>query len=95
MATIALAWVLQNPVVDTPIVGATGQHHLTDTVAALDIDLRRMNSLPLRRPTCAEHRRTSEPELGRTAAHMTRTHLPDARTLKASYRRKSAGAGWR
>jgi 1-deoxyxylulose-5-phosphate synthase len=39
MATIALAWVLNNPVVDAPIVGATKEHHLTDAVAALDITL--------------------------------------------------------
>ncbi|SHN39810.1 aldo/keto reductase [Cryptosporangium aurantiacum] len=39
MAQVALAWVLQNPVVTAPIVGATKQHHLTDAVAALDIHL--------------------------------------------------------
>ncbi len=39
MATIALAWVLKNPIVDAPIVGATKQHHLSDAVAALDITL--------------------------------------------------------
>jgi 1-deoxyxylulose-5-phosphate synthase len=39
MATIALAWVLQNPVVDAPIVGSTKPHHLADAVAALDIQL--------------------------------------------------------
>jgi len=39
MATIALAWVLKHPVVDAPIVGATKKHHLTDAVAALDIEL--------------------------------------------------------
>jgi aryl-alcohol dehydrogenase-like predicted oxidoreductase len=31
--------VLRNPVVDAPIVGATKAHHLTDAVAALDIEL--------------------------------------------------------
>ena len=39
MAQVALAWVLRNPVVTAPIVGATKPHHLTDAVAALDIRL--------------------------------------------------------
>jgi aryl-alcohol dehydrogenase-like predicted oxidoreductase len=39
MATIAMAWVLRNPVVDAPIIGATKDHHLTDAAAALEIDL--------------------------------------------------------
>ncbi len=39
MAQIGLAWVLKNPVVSAPIVGATKPQHLTDAVAALDIDL--------------------------------------------------------
>ena len=39
MAQVALAWVLKNPVVDAPIVGATKQHHLADAVAALDLEL--------------------------------------------------------
>ncbi|MFD6339626.1 aldo/keto reductase [Streptomyces sp. NPDC060131] len=39
MATIALAWVLKNPLVDAPIVGATKDHHLPAAVAALDITL--------------------------------------------------------
>jgi aryl-alcohol dehydrogenase-like predicted oxidoreductase len=39
MAQVAMAWVLKNPVVDAPIVGATRQHHLTDAVAALDLQL--------------------------------------------------------
>ncbi|MCL8026411.1 aldo/keto reductase [Nocardioides bruguierae] len=39
MAQVALAWVLRNPVVDAPIVGATKPHHLADAAAALDIDL--------------------------------------------------------
>jgi aryl-alcohol dehydrogenase-like predicted oxidoreductase len=39
MARIALAWVLRNPVVVAPIVGATSEHHLTDAVAALGIHL--------------------------------------------------------
>jgi aryl-alcohol dehydrogenase-like predicted oxidoreductase len=39
MAQIALAWVLKNPVVTAPIVGATKPHHLADAAAALDIQL--------------------------------------------------------
>jgi aryl-alcohol dehydrogenase-like predicted oxidoreductase len=39
MAQVAIAWVLHNPVVDAPIVGPTKSHHLTDAVAALDIEL--------------------------------------------------------
>ena len=39
MASVAMAWVLRNPVVDAPIIGATKDHHLTDAAAALDIDL--------------------------------------------------------
>jgi aryl-alcohol dehydrogenase-like predicted oxidoreductase len=39
MAQVALAWVLRNPVVDAPIVGATKQHHLADAAAAIDLDL--------------------------------------------------------
>jgi 1-deoxyxylulose-5-phosphate synthase len=39
MAQVALAWVLKNPVVAAPIVGATKPHHLADAVAALDAPL--------------------------------------------------------
>ena len=39
MAQIALAWVLNNPVVTAPIVGTTRAHHLTDAAAALTIQL--------------------------------------------------------
>jgi aryl-alcohol dehydrogenase-like predicted oxidoreductase len=39
MAQVALAWLLTRPVVSAPIVGATKPHHLTDAVAALDLDL--------------------------------------------------------
>jgi 1-deoxyxylulose-5-phosphate synthase len=39
MAQVALAWVLKNPMVAAPIVGPTKPHHLTDAVAALDVDL--------------------------------------------------------
>ena len=39
MAQVALAWVLHNPVVSAPIVGSTKPHHLSDAVAALDLEL--------------------------------------------------------
>ena len=39
MAQIGLAWVLKNPVVSAPIVGSTKPQHLSDAVAALEIDL--------------------------------------------------------
>lgn len=39
MAQVALAWVLRNPVVDAPIVGATKVHHIEDAAAALDVHL--------------------------------------------------------
>jgi 1-deoxyxylulose-5-phosphate synthase len=39
MAQVALAWVLKNPVVAAPIVGATKPYHLPDAVAALDVQL--------------------------------------------------------
>jgi aryl-alcohol dehydrogenase (NADP+) len=38
-AQVALAWVLQQPAVTSPIVGATKAHHLDDAVAALDVTL--------------------------------------------------------
>ena len=39
MAQVALAWVLKNPVVTAPIVGATKSHHLADAAAAVDVHL--------------------------------------------------------
>jgi aryl-alcohol dehydrogenase (NADP+) len=39
MAQVALAWVLRNPVVSSPIIGATKPHHLTDAVAAVEVEL--------------------------------------------------------
>ena len=39
MAQVALTWVLNNPVVTAPIVGATKPHHLPDAVAALQLEL--------------------------------------------------------
>jgi aryl-alcohol dehydrogenase-like predicted oxidoreductase len=39
MAQVALAWVLTNPVVSAPIIGATRPHHLDDAAAAVDLEL--------------------------------------------------------
>jgi aryl-alcohol dehydrogenase-like predicted oxidoreductase len=39
MAQVALAWVLRNPVISAPIVGATKEHHLADAAAAVDVTL--------------------------------------------------------
>jgi aryl-alcohol dehydrogenase (NADP+) len=38
-AQVALAWVLLNPVVSSPIVGATKPEHLADAVASLEVKL--------------------------------------------------------
>jgi aryl-alcohol dehydrogenase-like predicted oxidoreductase len=38
-AQIALAWLLDNPAVSAPIVGATKPHHIEDAIGALDIRL--------------------------------------------------------
>ena len=38
-AQVALAWVLQQPGIAAPIVGASKMHHLDDAVAALEVDL--------------------------------------------------------
>jgi aryl-alcohol dehydrogenase-like predicted oxidoreductase len=38
-AQVALAWVLANPLVTAPIIGATKPHHLEDALAALSIQL--------------------------------------------------------
>jgi aryl-alcohol dehydrogenase (NADP+) len=38
-AQIALAWVLINPVVSSPIVGATKPEHLADAAASIDVEL--------------------------------------------------------
>jgi aryl-alcohol dehydrogenase (NADP+) len=38
-AQVALAWLLAQPVVTSPIVGVTKLEHLQDAVAAVDLDL--------------------------------------------------------
>ena len=39
MAQVALAWVLTNPIVSAPIVGATKPHRLADTAVAVAVTL--------------------------------------------------------
>ncbi len=39
MAQVALAWLLAQPTVTAPIVGATKAHHLDDALAAMEISL--------------------------------------------------------
>ena len=36
---MALAWVLANPAVTAPIVGVTKSQHLSDAIAAVDVEL--------------------------------------------------------
>ncbi len=50
MAQIALAWVLRNPLVSAPIVGATKPHHLPEAVAALDLRLTDEEAATLEEP---------------------------------------------
>ena len=50
MAQVALAWVLRNPGVSAPIVGATKPHHLSEAVAALDIELTEDEARTLEEP---------------------------------------------
>jgi aryl-alcohol dehydrogenase-like predicted oxidoreductase len=38
-AQVALAWLLRNPVVTSPIVGVTKPSHLSDAIAAVDVEL--------------------------------------------------------
>ena len=38
-AQVALAWIIQQPTVTAPIVGASKPHHLDDAVAALSLNL--------------------------------------------------------
>jgi len=36
---VALAWVLANPAITSPIIGASKPHHLEDAVKALEVKL--------------------------------------------------------
>jgi 1-deoxyxylulose-5-phosphate synthase len=50
MAQVALAWVLTNPIVSAPIVGATKPHHLTEAVNALELTLTEEEITALEKP---------------------------------------------
>jgi 1-deoxyxylulose-5-phosphate synthase len=50
MAQIALAWVLRNPLVTSPIVGATKPHHLPEAVDALRMGLSEEEAQELETP---------------------------------------------
>lgn len=39
MAQVAMAWLLAQPVVTSPIIGVTRMDHLTDALAAVDLEL--------------------------------------------------------
>jgi aryl-alcohol dehydrogenase-like predicted oxidoreductase len=54
MAQVALAWVLAEPVVSCPIVGATKPKHLQDAVKALDIVLTDDELAALEEPYAAQ-----------------------------------------
>ena len=50
MAQIALAWVLRNPLVSAPIVGATRPNHLPEAVDAVGLSLTDEEVLELEGP---------------------------------------------
>jgi 1-deoxyxylulose-5-phosphate synthase len=50
MAQVALAWVLTNPIVSAPIVGAAKPHHLTEAVNALELTLTEEEITALEKP---------------------------------------------
>ncbi len=56
MAQVALAWLLTKPIVSAPIVGATKPHHLTDAVAAVDLELTDEEIQRLEEPYVAQPR---------------------------------------
>ena len=56
MAQVALAWVLRNPAVSAPIVGATKRHHLPEATAALELKLTGDEAAASKRPTATTGR---------------------------------------
>jgi aryl-alcohol dehydrogenase-like predicted oxidoreductase len=49
-AQVAMAWLLANPAVTAPIVGVTRSQHLTDAIAAVDLDLSEEDIVALEEP---------------------------------------------
>ncbi|WP_354234063.1 aldo/keto reductase [Arthrobacter sp. UYEF3] len=49
-AQVALAWLLQQPAVTAPIIGATNERHLSDAVAALELTLDKSEHAELESP---------------------------------------------
>jgi aryl-alcohol dehydrogenase-like predicted oxidoreductase len=49
-ASVALAWLIGQPGVVAPIIGATSEHHLTDALTALTIELNRTEKADVERP---------------------------------------------
>jgi len=83
-AQVALAWLLHNPAVTAPILGATKLHHIDDAITALDIRFTDQELDTLEeayRPQQVQHDRNEQLQSGQTAAA----------DLKRLFR-KSAGA---
>lgn len=53
-AQVALAWLLHQPTVTAPIIGAAKPHHIEDAVAATELELTDKELAELARP-CAPH----------------------------------------
>lgn len=47
---VALAWVLRNPAITSPIIGASKAHHIADAMGALEIKLTDREARALERP---------------------------------------------
>ncbi len=70
-AQIALSWLLDNPAVTAPIVGATKPHHIGEAIAALDIQLSPAERTELEevyQPQQVNFHRNEAPTPGQTAA---------------------------
>lgn len=75
MATVAMAWVLHNPGVTAPIIGATKPKHLADAAAALELRLSDEEIVALEQPYTPRLGRFVWPYLGRALAFLHRHSL--------------------
>lgn len=82
-AQIGLAWLLRNPVVAAPIVGALKPQHIADAVAALAITL-----------TDEETRRLEEPYTPRADGQGVSAPALLARAVEAATGYRTEGKGW-